>query len=173
MISISRRRLVLASASLWAVGVVGQNLLGRAAFAQSQPGTMPDNFLAISRLLTDIPLPDPHLALRLYVALQPLFPQLEQQVDTLATLMAQHADLAGEDFHTLIQRQPESLAALYQSLISGWYLGVIGDPARPICIAFENIVSYQRVRDALLPPSYCPGEPNFWTHPPRKETAHV
>ncbi|SMB32949.1 Twin-arginine translocation pathway signal [Serratia proteamaculans] len=173
MISISRRRLVLASAGLWVVGVVGQNLLGRAAFAQSQPGPMPDNFLAISRLLTDIPLPDPHLAQRLYVALQPLFPQLEQQVDLLAALMAQHANLAGEDFHALIQRQPEPLAALYQSLISGWYLGVIGDPTKPICIAFENIVSYQRVRNALMPPSYCPGEPNFWTHPPRKETAHV
>lgn len=166
MISISRRRLVLGSAGLWVVGVVGQNLLGRAAFAQSQPAKIPDNFLAISRLLTGIPLPDPHLAQRLYLALQPLFPQLDQQI----TLLAEMND---EALHALIQRQADPLAALYQSLMSGWYLGVIGDPAKPSCIAFENILSYQLVRNSLRPPSYCPGEPNFWTHPPRKETAHV
>lgn len=173
MISMTRRRLVLGSASLLVVGAVGQNLLGRAAFAQTQPAAMPDNFLAISRLLTGIPLPDPHLAQRLYTALQPLFPQFEQQITQLADLMAQHADLSGEAFHSLIGRQPEQLAALYQMLMSGWYLGVVGDPLKPTCVAFENIVSYRLVRDSLLPPSYCPGEPNFWTHPPRKETAHV
>ncbi|TFZ51330.1 gluconate 5-dehydrogenase [Serratia proteamaculans] len=173
MISISRRRLVLGSAGLLVAGVMSQNLLSQTAFARSQPADIPDNFLAISRLLTGIPLPDPQLAQRLYTALQPLFPQIERQIGLLAELMTQHVDLNGETFQAWLQQQTAPLAALYHSLMTGWYLGVVGDPAKPSCIAFENIVSYQQVRGTLSPPSYCPGEPNFWTHPPRKETAHV
>ncbi len=132
-----------------------------------------ENFLAITRVLTGIPLPDPQLAQRLYAVLQPLFPQLEQQITRLSELLAQHADLRGDAFHTLIEQQPQPLSDLYEALMSGWYLGVVGNPARPTCIAFENIVSYQLVRDSLAPTSYCPGEPNFWTLPPGRESAHV
>jgi hypothetical protein len=173
MIALSRRRLVLGSAGLLMAGTVGQSLLGRVAFALPQPAAMPENFLAISRLLTGIPLPDPRLAQRLHAALQPLFPQLEHQITLLGDLLAQHADLRGEALHALIERQPQRLADLYEALMSGWYLGVVGAPTKRICIAFENIVSYQLVRGSLTPPSYCPGEPDFWTQPPRKENAHV
>ncbi|EKV54660.1 gluconate dehydrogenase subunit [Erwinia amylovora ACW56400] len=73
---------------------------------------------------------------------------------------------------TLLAQQPAALRELYQTLVSGWYLGVVGPLPRPQCIAFENIVSYRLVKNSLLPPSYAPGEPNFWTRPPAR-SSHV
>ncbi|SQJ20772.1 Membrane bound FAD containing D-sorbitol dehydrogenase [Serratia rubidaea] len=173
MIALSRRRLVLGSAGLLAAGVLAQNLLGRAALAVPDAASLPDAFLTVSRSLTGMPLPDPQLAQRLYQALLPRFPQLNPLLDALATLLQQHGTQDGAALQQQLKQHAAPLTRLYHALIGGWYLGVIGDAARPECIAFENIVSYQLVRDSLTPPSYCPGEPNFWIRPPHKENNHA
>ncbi|AGB82200.1 Membrane bound FAD containing D-sorbitol dehydrogenase [Serratia sp. FGI94] len=173
MFAISRRRLVLGSAGLLAAGALAQNLLGRAALAAPDAAPTPGNFFAVSRALTGMPLPDPQLAQRLYQALLPRFPQLNPLLDALATLLQRHDVQDGAALQRQLAQHAAPLTQLYHALISGWYLGVIGDADHPECIAFENIVSYQLVHDSLMPPSYCPGEPNFWVRPPQKESNHV
>jgi len=175
MMTLSRRRLLTGTAGLLVAGVLTQALPGSLAFA-SPPlaaAVAPSaSFTAISVRLTGLDQPDALLAQRLYSWLHAHFPQLDSLLDTLSALLQQQPAANGSSLPTLLSTQPKALDDLYQALVSGWYLGVVGPLPRPQCIAFENIVSYQLVRDSLLPPSYAPGQPNFWTQPPARR-AHV
>lgn len=173
--TLSRRRLLTGTAGLLVAGVLTQVLPGNLAFAAPPlaAAVAPSaSFRAISITLTGLEQPDTLLAQRLYSWLHEHVPQLDSQLDTLSTLLQQQPAANGSTLLTLLSSQPKALNDLYQALVSGWYLGVVGPLPRPQCIAFENIVSYQRVRDWLLPPSYAPGQPNFWTQPPARR-AHV
>lgn len=173
--TLSRRRLLTGTAGLLVAGVLTQVLPGNLAFAAPPlaAAVAPSaSFRAISVTLTGLAQPDTLLAQRLYSWLHEHVPQLDSQLDTLSTLLQQQPAANGSTLSTLLSSQPQALNDLYQALVSGWYLGVVGPLPRPQCIAFENIVSYQRVRDWLLPPSYAPGQPNFWTQPPARR-AHV
>lgn len=57
-------------------------------------------------------------------------------------------------------------------LLSAWYLGAIEGANSAVCIGIEDIVSYQVVKPALLPPSYAGGEPGFWIPPPVRGARH-
>lgn len=173
--TLSRRRLLTGTAGLLVAGVLAQVLPGNLALAAPPlaAAVAPSaSFRAISITLTGLAQPDTLLAQRLYSWLHEHVPQLDSQLDTLSTLLQQQPAANGSTLLTLLSSQPNALNDLYQALVSGWYLGVVGPLPRPQCIAFENIVSYQRVRDWLLPPSYAPGQPNFWTQPPARR-AHV
>ncbi|MFU9137098.1 sugar dehydrogenase complex small subunit [Erwinia tasmaniensis] len=159
---LTRRRLLASSAGLLAAGVLTRWLPGGAVIAaapQAQAFLLPDNFLLLSRQLTGTLSPDPVLAQRLHRWLHATVEDLDHSIDRLTALLAQ------EHGQTLPASLPPDLQALAHMLISGWYLGVVGRE-HPRCIGFENIVSYRLVRDSLLPPSYAPGAPNFWTKPP-------
>lgn len=130
------------------------------------------SFIQLSRALTGMAQPDALLAQRLYSWLYADNPLLDTALDELNALLAAHPGTHGAALLTLLAQQPAALRELYQTLVSGWYLGVVGPLPRPQCIAFENIVSYRLVKNSLLPPSYAPGEPNFWTRPPAR-SSHV
>jgi len=175
MMTLSRRRLLTGTAGLLVAGVLTQVLPASLAFA-SPPlaaAVAPSaSFRAISVSLTGLDQPDAILAQRLYSWLHDHVPQLDSQLDTLSALLQQQPAANGSSLLTLLGTQPKALNDLYQTLVSGWYLGIVGPLPHPQCIAFENIVSYQLVPDSLLPPSYAPGQPNFWTQPPARR-AHV
>jgi len=171
MINLSRRRMVLGTAGVLAAGIGSQRLGGGvfATLAHAAPPlasavTMPDSFMRLSRQLTGMDALEPHLAQALYGWLH--HAKLDTQLDALLALFAEHGDVTGDSLHQLLAQQPAEMAQLYQQLVSGWYLGVVGQPGSQQCIGFENIVSYQLVKINLLPPSYAPGEPNFWIHKP-------
>jgi hypothetical protein len=173
--TLSRRRLLTGTAGLLVAGILTQVLPGKLALAAPPlaAAIAPSaSFNAISVKLTGIEQPDVLLSQRLYSWLHDHFPQLDSQLDTLSALLQQQPAANGSSLLTLLSSQPKAINDLYQALVSGWYLGVVGPLPRPQCIAFENIVSYQLLRDSLLPPSYAPGQPNFWTQPPARR-AHV
>lgn len=171
MINLSRRRMVLGTAGVLAAGI-GSHLLGGGVFATlahaapplASAVTMSDSFMRLSRQLTGMDALEPHLAQALYGWLH--HAKLDTQLDALLALFAEHGDVTGDSLHQLLAQQPAEMAQLYQQLVSGWYLGVVGQPGSQQCIGFENIVSYQLLKNNLLPPSYAPGEPNFWIHKP-------
>ena len=170
--SLTRRRLLTGSAGLLAAGFT---VRWRPAFARAPMAsavTAPQSFLRLSETLTGMAQPNAMLAQRLYSWLYQQFSgrleSLDSQLSHLSSLLAARPDAQGADFLAALDQQPEPLRDLCQALISGWYLGVV-DSQHPRCIAFENIVSYQLVRGSLLPPSYAPAEPNFWTQPPHRE----
>ncbi len=166
---LTRRRLLTGSAGLIVAGVLSQTLSGRYALA-SPPlasAVAPSaGFNTISVLITGQDKPDALLAQRLYSWLAAHTSGLDSQLDTLSTLLQQQPEANGSTLLSLLKSQPENINTLYQSLVSGWYLGVVGPLPRPDCIAFENIVSYQLLRQSVLPPSYAPGQPGFWVQPP-------
>ncbi|MCY0386065.1 sugar dehydrogenase complex small subunit [Robbsia sp. Bb-Pol-6] len=164
MIDYSRRRLLGYGAMVVTASFGGKLLTGRARAATAMPRSADlaptPRFLALSRLLTGYAEPDAGLARRLYAALHDDFPLLDTQLDQLAALLARAP--SGPFVPT---GQPQ-LATLYQQLLGGWYLGVLGPKSAPRCIAFENTVSYRVVQRTLTPPSYCVGEPTFWAYKP-------
>jgi len=174
MINLSRRRIVFGTASVLAVGI-GSQLLGSSVFATPAHAApplasaiaMPENFMQLSRKLTAVNNLEPHLGQALYSWLH--HDELDVQLDALATLLDAHGGVVGEPLHHLLAQQPAALGLLYQQLVNGWYLGVVGQPGSQVCIGFENIVSYALVKDSVLPPSYAVGEPNFWVHKPDSE----
>ena len=175
MINLSRRRLVIGTAGALAAGI-GSQILGGGVFATlahaapplASAVTMPASFMTLSAQLTGMNSLEPHLAQALYSWLHQSQQnaQLDTQLDALSALITAHSGVVGDDLHQLLAQQPAELAQLYQQLVSGWYLGVVGQPGSQKCIGFENIVSYQLLKNNLLPPSYAPGEPNFWIHKP-------
>ncbi|WP_112197834.1 sugar dehydrogenase complex small subunit [Rahnella sp. NRRL B-41462] len=175
MINLSRRRWILGTAGVMVAGI-GSQMLGGGVFATlahatpplASAVTMPDSFMALSKQLTGMDRLEPHLAQALYSWLHQSQnnAQLDSQLDTLSALITAHSGVVGDDLHQLLAQQPAELAQLYQQLVSGWYLGVVGQPGSQKCIGFENIVSYQLLKNNLLPPSYAPGEPNFWVNKP-------
>ena len=175
MINLSRRRLVIGTAGALAAGI-GSQILGGGVFATlahaapplASAVTMPASFMTLSAQLTGMNSLEPHLAQALYSWLHQSQQnaQLDTQLDALSALLTAHSGVVGDDLHQLLAQQPAELAQLYQQLVSGWYLGVVGQPGSQKCIGFENIVSYQLLKNNLLPPSYAPGEPNFWVNKP-------
>lgn len=171
MINHSRRRMVIGTAGVLAAGITSQMLGGGlfATLAHAAPPlasaiTMPDSFMVLSKQLTATDNLEPHLGQALYSWLHDA--KLDAQLDALSAFLTAHSDAVGDSLHQLLAQQPAELAQLYQQLVSGWYLGVVGLPGSQKCIGFENIVSYQLLKNNLLPPSYAPGEPNFWVNKP-------
>lgn len=168
---LSRRRFLTGSAGLIVASVLSQAFPGRFAFA-SPPLAAAANpsagFMSLSVLLTGLETPDALLAQRLYSWLSAHHSDLENQMTQLTGWLKQHPQTSGNDLLNQMASQPVAFSDLYKSLVSGWYLGVIGPLPRPDCIGFETIVSYQVVKSSLLPPSYATGKPGFWTHPPQE-----
>ena len=47
-----------------------------------------------------------------------------------------------------------------------WYPGIVGDPVRARCIAYESALNAVVVADVLKLPSYCYGEYGNWARKP-------
>lgn len=162
--TVTRRQLLSGSLGLLVVRTLPPLLIGDLVLANpplsaaKAPGA---EFLALSRLLTGLSQLDPLLAQRQYSWLVDHYPDLDAQ------LLALHQKLQADPHSADSNLMPLSAQqqALYQAVMSGWYLGVIGPLPQPRCIGFENIISYQVVKNSLMPPSYAPGAPNFWTQP--------
>ena len=121
-------------------------------------------FFEVSSVLTGLEKPDPALGRRIYQQATLIYPNHELGYQQLMTFCQTNSDSTN---------LPKELADLAGFLLSAWYLGVINVANSAVCLAFEDIVSYQLVKPALLPPSYAPGEPGFWTRPPLKGEGHV
>jgi len=121
---------------------------------------------------------------RVYAALSKLVPDMDAKAAKLAAALAQAAAPAGKGAAPVnriaaLNAQEAGLGDLFLRLTSAIYLGTVDvTPKQRECIAFETVASYQVVSAWVQPPSYCTGEPNFWTHPPITDTtpqatAHV
>ncbi|MHC1479372.1 sugar dehydrogenase complex small subunit [Frateuria aurantia] len=168
MIDQSRRRLLIGSGSVAGLAVAGT--LGWRQQHSPAPLPLPapatelpvasPGFLKLSAQLTGRERPDPLLGQRLYQDLVMRFRDLEQHIDVIAQRLSAAAGQPPD-----LSDQPVS-RDIYQQMLSGWYLGVVGTHLAPRCIGFENTVSYEVVASWVSPPSYCAGEPFFWVNKP-------
>lgn len=166
------RRAVLRAGGLMALAPISAGAAQFLAVAPAQAAvvqaaaTPSAGFMAVARLITGQDAPDAALGARLHAALLQQAPGYEADLPALQGLLEKSG--AGP----LAFADAPAVDALYHRLLEGWYLGTVQTTGLARCIGFEDIASYAAVKHVMQPPSYCTGEPMFWTHDPQVADAN-
>lgn len=117
-------------------------------------------FMTLSQRLTGRSNLDPLLGQRLYQA-------LAQRDTALAQSLGELQAHLGDDPQGWSERQQW----LARQILTGWYLGWIGDDDRPTLVAYETALMFKVVDDVLVPRSYCANQPGYWAAQPDERGA--
>ncbi|EZP31664.1 sugar dehydrogenase complex small subunit [Pseudomonas sp. RIT288] len=118
-----------------------------------------DDFMALSRFLISRAV-NPVLAARYYAALDKRAPNFSTNVIALKQLIDARGYKHVDEY--LAQPDPDaSLRATATSIISAWYLGVVGEPADAELISYSLAMMYQPTHGILIIPTYG-GGPDSW-----------
>lgn len=162
----TRRRALQALGALALSGVAGRLLSAsqvKAAVNSAGPGLT--DFNAVSRTLTGTPAQDPVLALAVYGALRQATPGFDAALAALKTALEQGA-CADVEGRLSFGDEGKAQAALAQSILQAWYLGVAGKGAKATCFAFIDTLANRAVAAQLVPPSYSYGACGTWSARP-------
>jgi hypothetical protein len=156
---ISRRtvaKIAAATTALAAAGVL------RPATALAE-GEAQARFVRISEFLTRRKL-DPLLGARYYTALKKHKARFDDDVSRLMGEVDQAKAVDVDAFLASPQLDAASLAAA-TTIISAWYMGVVGDGADTELVTYADALMYAPTRGILVVPSYGSG-PNSWGDKP-------
>lgn len=162
-VTLGRRGLLLGGATVLALG----GLSGRARFSRAAEAAGNQDFLVVSRLLVGRPDLNDILAERYEAALRrhhadfgPQFASLKKAID-------------GGGFQTVealfASPLPDADRQTAMTIISAWYLGIVGEAADVELIAFSDALMYAPCADVLVVPSYGAG-PLAWGEKPPLST---
>ncbi|SDI26176.1 sugar dehydrogenase complex small subunit [Pseudomonas panipatensis] len=153
---LSRRRLLAVACAGAALGGLLLSPAGQAwAALTPQAEAELAIFMTLSQRLTGRSNLDPRIGQRLYQALAQRDSALGQ---SLGELQAHLGDAP--------QRWSERQQWLARQILSGWYLGKIGEGDQPAVVAYETALMFKAVDDVLLPRSYCVSAPALWSAQP-------
>lgn len=153
---LSRRSLLRGSVALGLAALVGglgpwQSVLAMAEGDQ--------DFLALSQFLVSRPV-NPILAARYYRALSRRAPNFSGNVAALKQLIDGQGFKHVDEY--LAQANPDpSLKATATSIISAWYLGIVGELADAELISYRESLMYRPTHGILIIPTYG-GGPDSW-----------
>jgi hypothetical protein len=156
---IDRRRFILATLSLAVVELTG-GALAQAASSAAVAGsdTAKSLFMQVSKLVSTKAV-NIVTADALYVALRHSDPAFDANLLALARRMSGKPDFTVETLAADLDRDAQpALRATLNSIVSAWYLGVVGDRT----YAYESALMFRSVDDVLSPPSYTRGAPLYW-----------
>ncbi|MBU3059302.1 sugar dehydrogenase complex small subunit [Pseudomonas indica] len=91
---------------------------------------------------------------------------LAQRHPEFPDLLAQLADSLEQD----PAQWSDPLQRMTRDLLSGWYLGYIGDPGQTVLVSYELALMHGLVADVLKPRTYCATRPGDWATLPGQET---
>lgn len=155
------RRQFLSGASLIAAGsALGLPMLPGTAFAQGE-----DDFTAVSRLLVGTHDMKPGFTQALLAAFRKIDPAFDGKLATLRRLIGPDP-VSGDALKAKLAGADSAVAALPQTILTGWYLGVAGSGKDAICVAYVEALANQEVADVLRPQSYAYGAYGSWAKPP-------
>lgn len=159
----SRRRVLTAGASAFAVTMFGGSFLRIAQFAAASveaPAVSADKFMVTSNFLIQHRL-SPAVGARLAAILQTRIPTLDADLDTILRIAQEkNATVVEEFFDALPDGTVKDTA---HSIIFGWYAGVVDDSPSAEVFAYEEALMYQPTKDAVALPTYSFNGPNHWT----------
>lgn len=171
LISPMRRTLLASAASLaavsilapwsWAVDATSANTTE----ANQGPPPAPAEFLALSKLLIPDLRLDEHIGARLHAALLRQDAQFPVKTKALADV-ARKGPIADVELLQEAVRQDAVLSATLRTIVSAWYLGVVGDEVSGQVVAYDLALMRDVVRDEVVTPSYCTHAPGYWSAPP-------
>lgn len=134
----------------------------RTAFAATQDNA---DFLAVSKALVG----REDLSLPFNDALLAAFRKNDASFDAkLAQLrkMIGDAPVSGEALKAALTGAGADIAALPQSILTGWYLGIAGSGSKAICVAYTDALANRLVADVVRPQSYSYGAYGSWAIKP-------
>lgn len=152
----SRRNLLRGSVALGLTAMLGSAMPWQSVFAAQVSS---DDFIALSQFLVSRPV-NPVLAARYYAALDKRAPNFSTNVIALKQLISTQGYTHVDQY--LAQPDPDaSLKATATSIISAWYLGIVGEPADAELISYSMAMMYVPTHGILAIPTYG-GGPASW-----------
>ena len=171
LISPMRRTLLASAASLAAVSVLApwswavDATSANTTEANQGPPPAPAEFLALSTLLIPDLRLDEHVGARLHAALLRQDAQLPVRTKALADV-ARKGPIADVELLQETVKGDAVLSATLRTIVSAWYLGIVGDEVSGQVIAYDLALMRDVVRDEVVTPSYCTRAPGYWSAPP-------
>lgn len=156
---LSRRSLLQGTV---AVGVLAAAAGLSAPLSVLAADSKPD-FMRLSEFLTGRPL-DPVLGGRYYAALAKRHPQLSAEIAALLGAI-DSSKVANMDAFLALPATDKALTATASTIVSAWYLGIVGEAADAELISYSDALMYQPSRGILIVPTYGIG-PNAWGEKP-------
>lgn len=153
---LSRRSLLRGSVTLGVTAMISGLMPWQSVMAAAQSDA---DFIALSQFLVSRPV-NPVLAARYYAALEKRAPNFFTNVIALKQLIGERVFKHVDEYLALTDADP-SLKATATSIISAWYLGVVGEPADAQMISYSEAMMYQPTHGILIIPTYG-GGPNSW-----------
>lgn len=153
---VSRRNLLRGSITLGLAALVGSVMPWQSVMAAE---VSKDDFIALSQFLVSRPV-NAVLAARYYAALDKRAPNFSTNVIALKQLIGAQGYKHVDEY--LAQANADaSLKATATSIISAWYLGIVGEPADAELISYSLAMMYQPTHGILAIPTYG-GGPASW-----------
>lgn len=171
LISPMRRTLLASAASLAAVGVLApwswavDATSANTTEADQGPPPAPAEFLALSTLLIPDLRLDEHIGARLHAALLRQDAQFPVKTRALADV-ARRGPIAEVELLVAAVKEDQVLSATLRSIVTAWYLGIVGDGVEGQVVAYDLALMRDVVRDEVATPSYCTRAPGYWSAPP-------
>jgi hypothetical protein len=152
----SRRNLLRGSVALGLTALVGSVMPWQSVMAAQVSN---NDFMALSQFLVSRPV-NSVLAARYYTALDKRAPNFSTNVIALKQLIDAKGYKHVDEY--LAQPDPDaSLRATATSIISAWYLGIVGEPATAELITYSLSMMYLPTHGILAIPTYG-GGPASW-----------
>lgn len=159
--ALSRRSLLRGSVTLGLTALVSGLMPWQSAMAAAQADA---DFAALSQFLVSRSI-NAVLAARYYAALDKRAPNFSTNVIALKQLIAERGLKHVDDYLALTDADP-SLKATATSIISAWYLGIVGEPADAELVAYSEALMYRPTHGTLIIPTYG-GGPDSWGPKPK------
>ncbi|MEX3773346.1 sugar dehydrogenase complex small subunit [Pseudomonas sp. MYb118] len=152
----SRRNLLRGSVALGLTALVSGVMPWQSVLAAQVSS---EDFIALSQFLVSRPV-NPVLAARYFAALDKRAPNFSTNAIALKQLIDARGYKHVDEY--LAQPDPDaSLKATATSIISAWYLGIVGEPVDAELIAYSQAMMYQPTHGILIIPTYG-GGPATW-----------
>lgn len=152
------RRKVLQGA---AVGLVTAAAPGLAA---AQTSAVSD-FAKVSSFLTGKNVLNNDVAAALLNAFTTIDPSFAGKLSRLSQLISSDV-VTTDNLDRTLEGTSADLVHLPRSILSAWYMGVVGTGAESICVTYADNLANAAVSDVLSPPSYAYGPCNSWAARP-------
>ena len=164
----SRRNLLRGSVALGLTALVTGVMPWQSVLAAQVSS---DDFVALSQFLVSRPV-NPVLAARYFAALDKRAPNFSTNAIALKQLIEARGYKHVDEY--LTQPEPDaSLKATATSIISAWYLGIVGEPADAELVAYSQALMYQPTHGILIIPTYGGGPATWGAKPAAIEGSKV
>jgi len=136
-------------------------------WALAQPVADADEgaFLALSAILAGRQSLDAALTKRLYDALTADDPGFAAAARALLALINERR-IDPMQLQQVLDAEKSPLAAVPRTIVTAWFLGIVGSGDKARCIAFEAALNAEVVADVLRPPTYAYGVYGSWARKP-------